>query len=264
MGVRINAAGLSRDLELIDALGGPEATARGGLGVLRLAELTGRDKSQVSRALASLAAAGLVDRDPATQAYRPGWRLYALAAVTREAHLVRTAQPYLRQVVAQLRETAHLCVLRGRGVLTVATEPAPHAFRGLGWEGVIVPASQTSAGRVLISDWEPEALSEWFIDDTEAAGDRRQLRTAADLVAEIEAIRTNGYARVEEEFEEGLVGVSAPVRDHTGRITAAINVVAPKGRLGTRLEGAGRLTMRVATGLSEQLGMAPAGTGRGS
>ena len=41
------------------------------------------------------------------------------------------------------------------------------------------------------------------------------------------------------EFEPGLVGAAAPVRDFRGRIVAAINVSGPKFRLGDRLEPAG-------------------------
>ncbi|HEX5594616.1 MAG TPA: IclR family transcriptional regulator [Micromonosporaceae bacterium] len=251
----MNTSGLRRDLELLDALAMPEAVSRGGLGVVRLAELTGRDKSQVSRALAALAEAGLVERDPTTQAFQLGWRLYALAAVTREAYLVRAAAPYLRRLVAQVHETAHLCVLRGDAVLTVLSESPQHAFRGLGWEGVHVPALRTAAGRALVSDWEPGVLASRFSDGTLAEGNHRlRLRDQADLMADIEHIRQNGYAKVAEELEEGLVDTAAPVRDHTRRIVAAITIAGPKGRLGDRLDEIGRLTAEVADELSVALG----------
>src|SRR5262245_49191904 len=123
------ASGLRRDIELLEVLAGQEAQTRGGLGVSRIAELSGREKSQVSRALASLAEEGLVDRDPDTQAYRVGWRWYALAARTGETRLASVSAPFLRRLVAQLHETVHLCVLRGNGVLTLVSESSPHAFR---------------------------------------------------------------------------------------------------------------------------------------
>ena len=55
--------------EILIVLGSDEAVERGGLGVVRIAELVGREKSQVSRALSALASSGLVDRDPASRAY---------------------------------------------------------------------------------------------------------------------------------------------------------------------------------------------------
>lgn len=255
-------SGLRRDTDLLEVLAGQEAHTRGGLGVTRIAEQAGREKSQVSRALASLSEEGLVDRDPDTQAYRIGWRFYALAARTSEARLAYVAEPFLRRLVAQLYETVHLCVLRGNGVLTLASESSPHAFRSLGWEGVMVPALQISAGRVLVCDWEEPVLRAWFPDDQFAGlPETQRIRSIDDLLKEIAAIHSRGYATADEEFEAGLVGVSAPVRDHRGRLIAAINMGAPKGRMGQRLDAAGRTTARCASELSRALGYEAAGPG---
>ena len=57
---RRNAAGLSRDLEVLEVLGTPEALRNRGLGVNRVAELTARDKGQISRTLATLADSGVL------------------------------------------------------------------------------------------------------------------------------------------------------------------------------------------------------------
>src|SRR4051812_3434961 len=82
---RTYGSGLIRDVELLEVLARPEAGAAG-LGVSRIADIAGRDKAQVSRALATLSEAGLVTRDEDTRAYRPGWRLFALATQASETH----------------------------------------------------------------------------------------------------------------------------------------------------------------------------------
>jgi DNA-binding IclR family transcriptional regulator len=278
---RRNSAGLRRDLELLEVLGSPEAESSGGLGVVRVAELAGRDKGAVSRTLATLADSGLVSRDPETQSYRLGYQLYALAARTLESRLVRASVPFLRRVVTATHETTHLCVLRGGSVLTLASELSEFAFRGLGWEGVSTAAWQTSSGRVLVSDWAEDDLRRWYAlhghDEPvtspvtpllqnsggvafSAPADVTPLVTDFDsLLAEIARIRRRGFATVDEEFERGVVGVSAPVFDFRGNIIAAINVSAPKTRLGAHLDEAGALAARVAAELSAELG-APART----
>ncbi|MEU9480492.1 IclR family transcriptional regulator [Streptomyces sp. NPDC048191] len=249
------AIGLRRDLEILEVLRSPEATRGPGLSVTRISELTGREKSQVSRALAGMREEGLVDRDPGTMAYRCGWRLYALAAATGESRLVHTAGPFLRRLVSQIHETAYLRVLRGRNVMTLLTEPSPHAFRSLGWEGLTLPITQTSAGRVLISDWEDDVVRACFTDEVTRYGHgMRQVQTAGALIDELQLIRTAGYAKVDGELEDGLVGVAAPVRDWRGRLVAAINVGAPRSRLHHQLDAAGRVTLRCATQLSRTLG----------
>ncbi len=69
--------------------------------------------------------------------------------------------------------------------------------------------------------------------------DRRRLGTAGSDQVDIDTIgtailmaRDKGYATADEEFGLGLMGVSAPVRDHTGRIVAAINVNATRSQIG--------------------------------
>jgi len=63
-GSRKNKAGLVRDLEILEVLGSLESKNSGGLGVSRVAELSGRDKGQISRTLSTLLDAGFVTRDP--------------------------------------------------------------------------------------------------------------------------------------------------------------------------------------------------------
>ncbi|MEV6841578.1 helix-turn-helix domain-containing protein [Streptomyces sp. NPDC051133] len=154
MSVSRTDVGLQRDLQLLEALCTPEAMRGGGLGVTRIAEVTGRHKSQVSRALASMREAGLVDRDPETRVYSCGWRIYALAAATGESRLVQTAGPFVRRLVLKVRETAHLCVLRGHTVVTLVSETSPDAFHSKERERSSASPSLGSASRALISGWE--------------------------------------------------------------------------------------------------------------
>src|SRR5690242_3067142 len=104
---------LARGVELLATLETDEAQRRGGLGVLDVARIVGREKSQVSRGLRTLADLGLVDRDPETLDYRLGWRLFTLAARAGDAQLLNVAPAALGALVARLGETAHLSVLQG-------------------------------------------------------------------------------------------------------------------------------------------------------
>jgi IclR family KDG regulon transcriptional repressor len=251
-GARSQGHGLRRDLVLLEALASPEAQRAGELGVVRLAQLTGREKSQVSRALKALADEGVVERDPDTLGYRLGWRLFSLVARTVENRLVRVAEPVMRELSAELEETNHLCVLRDQEVLTLLSVSG-HSFRVTGWEGRGAPAYCTSAGRVLLLDATPDDLYVRFPALTPDRP-RSEVHSLPELWAKIQECRRDGYARVREEFEEGLVGVSAPIRDFRGRVVAALNVSAPAERLGERLDSAGRITAKAAAAVSAHLG----------
>jgi IclR family transcriptional regulator, KDG regulon repressor len=252
--VGVKETNLRRELAILTVLGGEEAVEGGGLGVVRIADLIGREKSQVSRTLKILAESGFVDRDTATLQYRLGWRFFALAARAGEQRLLSVAPALLERLVEDVGETVHLSVLQGVEVLTVLSESPPHAVKADGWAGRTVPIYCTSSGRALLFDYDHEALSS-LLSGVEFRELRPgTIRNIEELEGSIAFAREQGYALVDEEFEFGLVGAAAPVRDFKGRLVAALNVSAPKFRLGGRLEGAGREVKKAADELSALLG----------
>jgi DNA-binding IclR family transcriptional regulator len=252
--VGVTTANLKKELAILVALGGEEAVEDGGLGVVRVAELIGREKSQVSRALRALAESGLVDRDPLTLHYRLGWRFFALAARAGEQRLLAAAPPLLERLMKNLGETAHLSVLQGVEVLTVLSESPPRAVTAAGWSGRTVPVYCTSSGRALLFDRDHDALSELLSGVEFRRLGPNTVSNVEQLYERVVDSRARGYALVDEEFELGLVGAAAPVRDFKGQIVAALNISAPRFRLGRRLEDAGREVKRAADELSALFG----------
>lgn len=232
-------AALGRGLDALLALSEPDAV-RDGLGVSQLAGLLGVDKSQMSRTLATLDERGFVVRDAETLAYRLGWRVFSLAALSGDGPLIAAARPVLLSLVTTFGESAHLSVRQGDQVLTIATESPAAAIHAPGRVGGLTPLATTSAGRVLAT-----ALSD---DELEQAG----LDRHADRIA---AARDDGFAIVREEFEPGLVSVAAPIRDAAGRVIAAINVSAPGFRFDDRLEAAAPAVMAAAATVGSSIGM---------
>lgn len=249
-----DATSLRRGLAILFALEDDEALGGEAPGVVRIASLVGRDKSQVSRTLRVLAEYGLVDRDPVTLGYRLGWRLLAMAGRSSNAALAATVDPLLQRLVRDLGERAHLSVLQGPEVLTVLSEAPDRAIQATGRVGRTVPAYSSSSGRALLFDHDPGRLAELFREVEFVAATPRTPRNVEELYDRISTARKQGFALVDEEFEAGLVAAAAPVRDFRGRIVAALNVSAPKFRFGTRLEEAGREIKLVAGELSGALG----------
>ena len=134
---------------------------------------------------------------------------------------------------------------------------------------------------MLVSDWHEYDLRRWFDlrgpDRAVTAPPSPVVRQTAtfaaaptaegtpvvtdfpSLLREVGRIRSRGFATVDEEFELGVVGASAPVYDFRGNIVAAINLSAPKVRLGSQLDEVGVLLARLAGELSTHLGGTPRG-----
>lgn len=240
---------LNRAIAILKVLGTAEG-ARDGVGVVRIARLIDREKSQVSRTLKTLAEAGFVVRDPRTLRYRLGWQLFTLAVSATQQHLTSLAPHLLRQLVANVGECAHLSVLDGGAVLTVLSESPPRteqAIQAEEWVGRVAPVHCTSAGGALLLD-HTEAQTRALL-----AGQPDPDAKLAALLDRVRLARRRGYATVNEDFEPGLVAVAAPVRDYRGEIVGALNISAPKFRLGRALAAAGREVKAAADGLSRAL-----------
>lgn len=246
------ATSLRKGLAILDALAAHDVDGRG-LTVTALTALVGVDKSQVSRSLKVLYECGVVDRDPESLNYKLGWHLFALAARSGDARLLAEAQPVLRRLVAALGERAHLSVLLHGDVLTVLSESPGHAVQAAGWIGRTTPVHCTSSGRALLFDHTRHEVAA-VVEATDAtAGTANAPRSADELWKRVARDITRGYSLVDEEFEEGLVAVAAPVRDYRGQIVAAVNISAPKFRFTNVVRG-GAAVSRAAADLSRALG----------
>ncbi len=246
------------------ALGSDTALAEGGLGVTRMAALTGYEKSQVSRTLATLAEYGLVERSPGVRGYRLGWGCFTLAARAGEPRLIQQARIALVALVDQAGEAAHLSALCGAEVLTLLTQPSTHAIAAGGWVGRRVPAYCTSSGRALLFDHDRAALLELLGPGRFPPRGPNTPADVSELERRIRRSRQLGYAVADAESEQGLGAVAAPIRDFTGRVVAAINLSAPKFRLGSRLHPAGQLVRAAAEQLSAELGASAGSNAEGN
>ncbi len=238
-------------------LSGAAAAESGGLGVVRIAELVAGEKSQVSRTLKTLATLGLVERDPATRAYRLGWRFFSLAAQAGDLRLLAAARPVLARLVGILGETVHVSVLRGTDVLTVLSETPTRSVHAASWVGHTVPASCSSAGRALLIDHDRDELAALFGGDDLPRPGPNAPRDVRELGRRIAEARTGRSIVVDEELEPGLVGAAAPVRDFTDRIVAALNISGPKFRFEASIDVAAEEITAAAHEISVALGYNP-------
>lgn len=209
------SAGLRRDLEVLRELTSEECLRRGGLGVVRIAERLGREKSQVSRALRSLAAEGLVERDPVNRAYQLGWGLYTLAAHAVETRLVRAAGGALHRLAEQCHTEVRLCVLADAQVLTLLTATAGSTeYLAASGHGTAITA--TAAGPALVLDWPEIALRDLSLPDEPGYH---------DLLAHVEHARRHRYVTLSE--PAGATSYAAAVRDFRGIVLGAIELRWP-------------------------------------
>lgn len=151
-------------------------------------------------------------------------------AYVASAGLPDVAQPHLEDLSALVRESASVSVMEGDDVLYVARVATSRIMAVSIAVGTRFPASTTSMGRVLIAGYDDTELTA-YLDRVELKPlTRFTITDTADLRAEILRVREQGYAIVDQELEEGLRSLAAPIRDDSGRVIAAANVSAHANR----------------------------------
>jgi IclR family pca regulon transcriptional regulator len=75
-------------------------------------------------------------------------------------------------------------------------------------------------------------LEAWFEEAEPVRLTARTVTTAAGLAAELRRVRRRGWAEIVDELEDGLMSLSAPIRDRSGTLVAAIGLSGPISRIG--------------------------------
>jgi IclR family transcriptional regulator, pca regulon regulatory protein len=194
-----------------------------------VARRTGLDRATARRLLLTLVDLGYVSTDARGFELTP--RVLELGyAYLSGLSLPEIARPHLRNLAAELNETAALAVLDGDDIVYVALVPSARLAAVKINIGTRFQAYATSMGRVLLGALPPEALEEYLARVHLQTRTERAVRTTEQLRVEIDKVREQGWALVDSELEEGLRGAAAPVRDRAGRTIAAANVSVHAGR----------------------------------
>lgn len=203
-------------------------------GVTHIAHQTGLPKSTVSRICSTLEQLEMVERlparEPAGRGFKIGRGLLALAANAPLAeNLAAIVRPYLQALQEAVGETVALTLPDGDSAYVVLQLTSQQAIQVRDWTGIRLPLYLQSTGRIFLAERSPDALDRYLASSlvpytAKTICDPEQLRRV------LAQVRTQGYAWVFEEFEEGLTAMAAPVRDATGSVVAAVNVFGPTFR----------------------------------
>ncbi|MEV5716121.1 IclR family transcriptional regulator C-terminal domain-containing protein [Amycolatopsis mediterranei] len=188
-----------------------------------VARATGLTRAAARRFLLTLADLGYVRTDG--KYFSLTARVLELGyAYLSSMTLPEVAQPHLEHLSAGVHESSSVSVLEGTDIVYVARVAVSRIMTVSINVGTRFPAHATSMGHVLLAGLSEPQLEEYFLvasldrltDHTVTAPDR--LRT------ELAKVAAQGWAMVDQELEEGLRSVAAPIRGRTGRVVAAVNL----------------------------------------
>lgn len=199
-----------------------------------VAKSTGLTRAAARRFLHTLVELGYVRTDGRLFALRP--RILELGyAYLSSLSLPELAMPTMERLVEQVRESCSMAVLDGDDVVYVARVPTKRIMSVAISVGTRFPAYATSMGRVLLAHRDPDSLDEYLATAKLEPLTGRTVTDPDRLRDILGKVREQGYCLVDEELEEGLRSIAAPIRDGEGRVVAAINVSAHISRGPTKI-----------------------------
>ena len=213
---------LARGLKILDIL----ADSEDSVGITELADQLGIDKGSASRMMQTLAKYGFADKDMDTRRYRLGPKVVTLSrSLLSRMPLREAAKPFLRRLVDETGECAHLGVLSRGKVLYADQHESPAALRVTTDVGSTAPLHCTALGKALL------AFSDHPIPKELDTYTSRTIVTLEMLRYNLEQTRQQGYAIDDEEFVFGVRCIAVPVYDFRDKVIGSVGISGPAARL---------------------------------
>lgn len=227
------------------------------MGVTELSRRLKVHKSTISRLLVTMETTGFVRRDPASGRYSLGPRLLELSSLVLARLDVRTvARPWLEELSRASLETVNLAVWDHDEAVNVDQIPSPQPILYMGWIGRRTPAHASSTGKALLA-FQPPDVIERVLNRPLKIYTPATVHDPARLRQELAAIRECGYASAEDEFQEGVTAVAAPIVTR-GRPVGVISISAPTYRTTRRRKTQfAQLLTTAATDIGRRMEVAP-------
>ena len=202
-----------------------------------LSEVAGRaqlTRAGARRILLTLQTLGYVQSDG--KLFRLTPRILDLGfAYLSSLPLWNLAEPVMEELVGQIKESCSAAVLDGTDIVYVLRVPTHKIMSISLGVGSRLPAYCTSMGRMLLSALTPEAMMKVLQASERTVRTRYTVTDVDELAVKIAQVRQQGWALVDQELEEGLVSMAAPVTDRAGQTIAAINISGQANRTSAKV-----------------------------
>lgn len=197
----------------------------------QLALETGLHPSTAHRILSAMTASGFVERaDPG--AYQLGIRLLELGNLVKSRINIRdSAMPLMQRLHREIGESVNLGVRQGDEIVYVErTSSGRSSVRVVHLVGARAPLHVTAVGKLFLVEDGAQKVREYAARTGLPGLTPASITVLQALERELDRVRRHGIAFDNEEIEQGLRCIAAPIRDDTGELVAGLSVSAPADR----------------------------------
>lgn len=198
-----------------------------GLGVSDIARRLALNKSTVHRILNAITERGYLEKTT-EGIYSLGIQFVELASSKLSGiELTTEAKPYLQELTNKFGQSSHLAILDGADAVYIDKVEVTKNLRLYSQIGKRIPAYCSALGKSLLLDTEDQVILTIIGSKPIERFTSTTLPTAKAVLEEIKEARLTGWTIDDEEHDEGIRCIAAPIYDYRGKIIAAVSSAGP-------------------------------------
>ncbi|UFJ40786.1 IclR family transcriptional regulator [Brevibacillus humidisoli] len=213
-------------------------------------------KSTVHSLLKTLQKFHYIEQNQENGKYRLGMKLVERGNFVLSNLDIRViAKNYLTELSMKTGNTTHLVIQDGKEGVYIDKVEGTSATILYSRIGRRVPIHSSAVGKTLVAFKSDDELAQILEDYEFVVHTPNTITNQQDFLTELEKIRERGYALDNEENEPGVACIAVPIRNHTGKVIAAMSMSQPATRLHPEAtESAVAMLKQAAQEISTKLG----------
>lgn len=229
-----------------------------GVSVREVARSLSYSPAVVQKSIQALVAEGFAQQDPITQHYHlgPAALQVGLAGLAK-LELFRVAHPYMQSLADSSGETSLLGIRQGDIVIYIDKALSNAEIRLDVSIGATRPLNCTAIGKILLAEMPDAEIDRLARTGAFTQASPHSVTDVERIKQEMVEVRERGMALDLEEFSLGAMCLAAPIRNHEGRVVAAIAIAGPRQRVNDAKDRIAQQVLACAENITIALGGTP-------
>lgn len=202
------------------------------MGVTELSKRLDLHKNNVFRLLATLESRGYIEQNKETGNYRLGIKVLELGQeFVKHIGLLKQAQPVMRELLAKCNENVYVSVLRGNNCIYIDGLESSHVVKVMSRIGHRLPIHATASGKVLVAGESMDEVLAMLTNEALTSFTKNTITSREAFIAELKHVHEQGFAMDNEELDEEVRCIAAPIKDYMRKTVGAVSISAPSARM---------------------------------
>lgn len=189
-----------------------------------LEHATGFNRSNVRRLVFTLMDNGYIEKDQNTNKYKLGLKVVELSSLRlNQVELKTEAVPFLRELSFKTNQVCHMGIYSEGEVIYIEKIQPVNSISMFSSIGKRLPVYSSSMGKVLLSQYEDDEIVNILKKAHVSKLTGNTITDTEEILKEVQKTKLQGYAVDNQENEENIFCIGAPIYDYRNKIVAAIS-----------------------------------------